>query len=741
MVNASELLINAVTMTEPTTAIGFSQNGRWPSCLLLEWGHVDHCAIGGQAGPNLPVSLSWNRVSPSSRPLGREVARRPVGAAGKGDRKKRMPSGNRVDRGLNVTPRESGQTSDWSLVARTPKNPESGLQGKNTPEWLKHSGASLCLEVRVLDGLHKRPIRDRLRACPFNRMEDSKLSAMHEAGPASSHQIADWNAIEWRKVEETVRGLQVRIAKAVKDGDWRKVKALQRFLTRSFSGRAMAVRRVTENQGRRTPGIDGELWQTPIGKYGAIDRLHRRGYQPKPLRRVHIPKANGKMRPLGIPTMLDRAMQALYLLALIPVAETQGDANSYGFRPMRATADAAEHCFKVLNGHANCARWVLEADIEGCFDNIDHDWLLAHVPMDKSMLRKWLKSGVVDMGKFRPIEAGTPQGGIISPTLANFALDGLEHRLVAAFGQKGTRKGNRNKVNLVRYADDFIVTGTSKELLENEVLPLVRDFLAERGLRLSLEKTRITHVDRGFDFLGWNVRRYGGKILIKPSRKNVKAFLTKIREAIKEHKAVAQLYLLWQLNPVIRGWANYHRGMVASEIFHKVDRVIWHLLYRWAKRRHADKGARWVLERYFHPIGGLSWHFAARTVSADERKVMVPLVRAGDFKIKRHVKIISEANPFDPEWDDYFHKRRQQKLLLTHGHKRDFAALLRKQNGLCAHCQSPITTETGWHVHHVKRRIDGGSDGLGNKVLLHKVCHIQHHHPPSVALPVPKGTS
>jgi len=564
------------------------------------------------------------------------------------------------------------------------------------------------------------------------------MSAAQQAGPASSHGNDHWNAIDWRAVERTVRGLQVRITKAVLEKDWRRVKALQRFLSRSFAGRAMAVRRVTENRGRDTPGIDGELWSTPIGKYGAIDRLkQRRGYQPKPLRRVYIPKANGKKRPLGIPTMLDRAMQALHLLGLIPVAESTGDANSYGFRPMRSTADAAEQCFKVLSGHANCARWVLEGDIEGCFDNIDHDWLLAHVPMDKDVLRKWLTSGVVDMGQFRPTTAGTPQGGIISPTLANFALDGLEKALTDRFGRKGTRKGNRNKVNLVRYADDFIVTGCSKELLETEVQPLVRAFLAERGLRLSAEKTRITHIDQGFDFLGWNVRKYGGKILIKPARKNVKAFVTKVREIIQQHKAVAQTFLIMQLNPVIRGWANYHRSQVASEIFHTVDRVVWYLLYRWAKRRHPNKSSRWVLEKYFRQINGRSWYFATERISADGRKVGMPLVRASDFKIKRHVKIISDANPFDPAWDDYFAKRRHDNLLATHGHKGEFTALFKRQQGLCLRCQSPLTAESGWHVHHVQRRIDGGSDKLDNKALLHKVCHVQHHHPLSVTLPVP----
>lgn len=573
---------------------------------------------------------------------------------------------------------------------------------------------------------------------PRNWMEDSKMSVTQEADPASSHGMDHWNAIDWQTVERHVRGLQVRIAKAVREGDWRRVKALQRFLARSFSGRAMAVRRVTENAGRRTPGIDGERWSTPIGKYGAIERLkQRRGYQPMPLRRVHIPKANGKKRPLGIPTMTDRAMQALYLLGLAPVAETTGDANSYGFRPWRSTADAIGQCFKVLNGNPHCAQWVLEGDIEGCFDNIDHAWLTDHVPMDTVMLRKWLKAGVVEFGTLRPTVAGTPQGGIISPVLANFALDGLEEALAARFGRKGSHNSKGNKVNLVRYADDFIVTGASRELLETEALPLVRDFLASRGLRLSVEKTHITHVDQGFDFLGWNVRKYDGKMLIKPSRKNVKAFLAKVREVVRSLRAAGQPQVVVALNPVIRGWANYHRGQVSKATYNRVDDEIWHLLYRWAKRRHPNKGARWVLERYFRPEGNRRRVFACEVKGKGGTRLLGKLVRASDVRIVRHVKVRSDANPFDPRWDAYFAKLRTERLLLAHGHKRTFTALLKRQEGRCAACGHPITPETGWHVHHVRPRKQGGTDDLDNLALLHRVCHVQHHHPASVSPPAP----
>ena len=279
-----------------------------------------------------------------------------------------------------------------------------------------------------------------------------QMTAAQPAG-ATSHGLKDWHAIDWRAVNQNVRRLQARIVKAEQEGRRGKVKALQRLLTRSFSGKALAVRRVTENQGKRTAGVDGLTWDTPEQKASAIHALRQRGYQPRPLRRVYIPKKNGKKRPLGIPTMRDRAMQALYLLALAPIAEVRADPNSYGFRPERSTADAIAQCFKAL-AKANSPEWVLEGDIKSCFDRISHDWLLAHIPMEQAVLRAWLKAGFMEQHVLYPTEEGTPQGGIISPTLANLALDGLERLLRAHFPKR--EAGRNAKVNLIRYADDFV---------------------------------------------------------------------------------------------------------------------------------------------------------------------------------------------------------------------------------------------------------------------------------------------
>jgi RNA-directed DNA polymerase len=371
---------------------------------------------------------------------------------------------------------------------------------------------------------------------------------------ASFHDASVWHGILWYRTERNVRRLQARIVKATQEKRWGKGKARPRLLTRSLSGKALAVRRVTENQGKKTPGVDKVIWDTPEKKAQAIHDLRQRGYHPQPLRRVYIPKSNGARRALSIPTLMDRAMQALYLLALQPVAETFADPHSYGFRPERCTADALVYCHTLFS-QKNGPRWALEGDIKSCFDKISHEWLLAHIPMEKDMLRKWLKAGYMEKNVLHATAEGTPQGGIISPAIANMALDGLSQRLSERFPR--SRRGNSPKVNLARYADDFIVTGASEELLEQEVKPVIEAFMRERGLSLSQEKIVITHIEDGFDFLGQTVRKYrSGSVLTTPAKKNVKAFLKKIRGVIEEHKDSSAGQLIVKLNPIIRGWGH-----------------------------------------------------------------------------------------------------------------------------------------------------------------------------------------
>ena len=476
---------------------------------------------------------------------------------------------------------------------------------------------------------------------------------------APSDGVQSWSEIDWKRTYRTVEQLQARIAKAAREQRWGKVRSLQRILVRSLPARRLAVRRVTTNQGKRTPGIDGVLWNTSRQKMQAVDDLKRRGYQPKPLRRIHIPKRNGGKRPLSIPCMLDRAMQALHLLALEPVAEQTADPNSYGFRKARSIQDAHQQCFTVL-AKGSGAEWILDADIEACFDEISHQWLLDHIPMDRSLLRKWLKAGYFEGEMFHPTEKGTPQGGILSPTLANMTLDGLEAHVLSAV-PRPKRPGPNNRVHLIRYADDLVATARTRELLEEFVIPAIRAFLAERGLRLSEKKSRIVHIDEGFDFLGANVRKYNGKLLMRPTRDNVKELLRKTRDLIRKHFGAKTENLLYRLNRILRGWAHQFRHLVASKTFQYLDHCIFKQLWKWARRRHNSKGRRWIKARYFACIGSQDWLLNAKQSRTGQRPQTVVQFRLGSVKIRRHIKVRAQARYHDPRYAEYFKERWKQR--------------------------------------------------------------------------------
>lgn len=553
---------------------------------------------------------------------------------------------------------------------------------------------------------------------------------------ASSDEAKGWHQIDWQKAYCFVRKTQLKIAQATKAGDWRRVFRLQRLLAHSFYGRCMAVKRVTENRGRKTPGVDGETWSTPTAKWNAVKRLsHKRGYRPKPLKRVWIPKpGKQEKRPLGIPTMLDRAMQALYLQGLEPFVESTSDPKSYGFRPDRSTADAMVELFHLLAPTVAPA-WILEGDIKGFFDNINHEWLCRHVPMDKAMLHKWLKAGVIDKHQFADTKAGTPQGGIISPCLANATLNGLENQLKAYFAQQvGVTKSKRLGLQVVRYADDFVITAFSKELLENKVKPWVEEFLSVRGVQLSQEKTRITHINTGFDFLGWNFRKYvpkspyrKAKLLIKPSKKNAQAFYHKVAEIIKNSGALTQDALIGRLNPVLRGWAEYHSPVVAKQTFSKLEHLIFWRLWRWARHRHPNKSIKWVRKRYFQSIGERSWVFAAsyklHSGEAGHRR----LYGLASTPIVRHKRLPTEYHPYDAEHEEKWEALRVQRMRHKLRYRKEVWSLFSRQLGLCAYCGGGLSMQSGWHDHHIVRRVDGGSDRKENRVLLHPNCHALVH--------------
>ncbi len=476
-----------------------------------------------------------------------------------------------------------------------------------------------------------------------------------------------WHSIDWKVVRKHIRRLQISIAKAAKEGRWNKVKSLQNLLTNSFHAKLLAVKRVTSNKGKKTPGVDGILWKGARAKWQAVASLRRRGYKPKPLRRIYIPKKNGKKRPLSIPTILDRAMQALYKLALAPVAETTADKNSYGFRESRSCADAIAAGFNALN-KPNSATWILEADIAGCFDNISLKWLQDNIPIDKTILQKWLAAGYVENGITYPSKRGTPQGGIISPTLANMTLDGLEEVVRRAVPR-------RKRVNFIRYADDFIITGKSKRLLEERIKPAVIAFLSERGLALSEEKTRLTYIRDGFTFLGQTFKKFGKKLHIKPARVSILSLIEKVGNIISKYVSAPMPALIKKLNQTLRGWANYHRHVVAGEAFSHIDNYVFQQLWRMLRKRHPKKSKKWLFNKYW-TAGDRKHIFAVKTKTSKGRDKVYQVIRITSIGIKRHIKVIAAANPYMPEFARYFWQRRYIKgsKLLSKLSAREFKA-------------------------------------------------------------------
>ena len=488
---------------------------------------------------------------------------------------------------------------------------------------------------------------------------------MCESIEQNKGRVADWDSIQWDKPKRHVRRLQERIFRATRDKDWAKVKNLQKLLVRSHSARLLVVRRVTqENKGKYTPGIDGKIYATSQERVELVEDVRQTNninYKCKPLRRVYIPKNNGDKRPLGIPTVKDRAMQMLVKLALEPEWEARFESHSYGFRPGRRCMDAIWQIWISIKiqGTQKRSAWILDADISGCFDNIKHDALLQRIPVFREMVKRWLKAGIIEFGKYYQTKSGTPQGGIISPLLANIALDGME-RLFGAENSKGNytvpsgRRGENKGLNLIRYADDFVVTARSRERIVNYVLPKLRLFLKERGMELNEAKTKIVHRDEGFDFLGFNIRQYRGKTrsvcLAKPSKSAVKQHLKHIKAVISMNKQMKADELVSKLNPIIRGWANYYCYSSAKKTFNYVDYRIWKMLWQWCLRRHKNKRKQWIRHRYFMNIDNRTWIFG-------ERKENVLLFSRSFRTGVRYTPVKGHNSPYDESLHQYWNRR------------------------------------------------------------------------------------
>jgi RNA-directed DNA polymerase len=497
----------------------------------------------------------------------------------------------------------------------------------------------------------------------------------------------DWRAVDWRRVEDDVRRLRQRIFTASKAGDLKKVRNLQKLMLRSRANTLLSVRRVTErNAGRMTAGVDGEVVLTPEAKARLADRVRQQSkpFKAMPVRRVYIPKqgSSTKRRPLGIPVIADRAHQARVVSALEPEWEARFEPRSYGFRPGRGCHDAIQAVFEVAKGKSPKRPWVLDADLAGAFDRIAHDHILARLGTfpARGMIRQWLKAGVVEQGRLHRTEEGTPQGGVVSPVLLNIALHGIEQAVGVRYLSSGSIR--LDSPTVIRYADDFVVhCHTRQDALE--IKAKLAKWLAPRGLAFNEDKTRVVSLAEGFDFLGFNVRRYYGKLLIKPSNAAVRRIRARLKDELRSLRGSNAQAVIKRLNPIIRGWANYYRTQVSSQTFNTLDAYLWRLTWKWATHSHPNKPKSWVFAKYygkFHKSKQDRWVFGDRHSGAYMHKFRWT-------HILRHWTVRHKASPDDPTLAGYWAWRRRKALLPI---TKTTQKLTNSQEGRCAICKGAL---------------------------------------------------
>jgi RNA-directed DNA polymerase len=554
--------------------------------------------------------------------------------------------------------------------------------------------------------------------------------------------LTDWVSIDWKTVEKRIKNLRRRIYRASQSGQWKKVRSLMKLMLRSYSNLLQSIRRVAQlNQGKRTPGLDGQTALTPAERVKLVQQMMEHTvWKAKPAKRIYIPKANGGRRPLGIPTLKNRVAQAIVKNALEPRFESQFEAHSYGFRPGRSCHDAIEQVWTRLNSSGNRDKWVLDADIKGAFDNISHEFIMTAIggSPGRELIKQWLKAGYVDKGVFHSTDMGTPQGSPISPLLANIALDGLE-KLLFSYKTKSepkviksgkckgkTRRSTRNTYGFIRYADDFLVTDQNPEDLE-KIIPVIEKWLSQRGLTLNKEKTRITNVDEGVNFLGFHVRKFKNKCLVQPQKSKVLAFLQELRDWLKKNAQATQEVVIRYLNPRIRGFGNYYRNVCSKRVFSYIDHKIWDMLWKWALRRHNKRRLKWVKKKYFRSIEGRDWIFSVKTQDRRGKLTLLRLESMSKIEIIRHVKVKDKASPDDPNLKKYWDDRATKygKSIWAKG-SRNYR-IAQNQNWMCPSCGEHLFNGENVETHHVTSVAEGGKDIIDNLLHLHKNCHQQIH--------------
>ena len=539
----------------------------------------------------------------------------------------------------------------------------------------------------------------------------------------------NWHNIPWKKHYSEVSQIQESIVMAYKNKDYKLVYQLQRKLVVSYASRTLAIRRVVTNSGSKTSGIDKQFWDSPNKRTKAIEQLrdiihNPKEYKAQPLRRVWIPKENTtELRPLGIPTLLDRSVQAVYQMAVDPIVEQQSDPNSYGFRIYRSQKDAVARIRSILDKKTS-PEWILDADVAKCFDKISHNFLLNNtIICDKIVLEEWLKCGIIEAGVYKDTNMGTPQGGIISPMLCNIALNGLEEAAIKAAPLP--RRGQRNKIHLTRYADDFVCTSASKSMLETDVKEGISQFLAERGLEFKTSKTRIVNIKDGFDFLGftfqrkpWNYKfnnakesQQGNVLIIKPKKSKIQQLKDNVKKAITSNKPIAAI--IRDGNPILRGWSEYYNISYHSlPIYWSLGHYVWGKIkmWKWARNKHPRRNAKWIFDKYVMTGGDRKWIFGKSLKESlfDISKV----THHGIFQIRQGL------NPYLKENKEYYEERRQERT-----QARFRAAIYRKFKHICAYCEQSLYNGEPIELHHIIPQKEQGKWTMENIQPLHRICH------------------
>lgn len=547
----------------------------------------------------------------------------------------------------------------------------------------------------------------------------------------------EWGNLNWKLIRKRVKNLRQRIFRATQKGEWNRVRSLMKLMLKSQANLLLSIKRVTQiNAGKRTAGIDNQKVLTNPQRIKLFQEMQgNTPWKAKPVKRVYIPKSNGKKRPLGIPVIKDRILQSVVKNALEPSWEARFEATSYGFRPGRSTQDAISYCHHRLRKGFD--EWVLDADIKGAFDNINHDYLLktiGEIP-GKELIKQWLKAGYLEKDFFHDTKSGTPQGGVISPLLANIALQGLGELLATYQKEKisysspnakrqRTTKKKYPKFGYCRYADDFIVTAENEEDLI-AILPIIREWLAKRGLQINEDKTKIIDAKDGFDFLGFHIRKFHDSCYTIPQKDKTLAFVQRVRNWLKEHKNIPVEEVLSYLNPVLKGWGNYYRHGASKDVFNYVDSQIWKAFWLWAKRRHPTKGKQWIAKKYFDITR--EWRLKAICKNRRGEVQTKTITRLSDIPITRHVLVKGNNSPDDPTLTKYWEERQTAfgKVILAKGSR--LYKIASNQWWKCPICGENLFNGEEIHQHHIQQVKDGGLEYEDNLVLQHKSCHQDQH--------------